>query len=93
MHAAAFYLSLMFIFAQEGHPLVGSWHGNWGTNTMDRRDITVIMDWDGKMVSGVVNPGFDNMQLQNARLFPKDWAVHFASPMARSKSLARIGAH
>jgi hypothetical protein len=65
------------LWAQEGHPLVGSWHGNWGAAATDRRDITVIMDWDGKAISGVVNPGFDNMKLQNARLDPKDWSVHF----------------
>ena len=63
--------------AQEGHPLVGSWHGNWGANPTSRNDITIVMDWDGKVISGVVNPGFDNMTLQNAKLNPKDWTVHF----------------
>ena len=63
--------------AQEGHPLVGSWHGDRGTGPKNRTDVTLIMDWDGTQISGVVNPGFESMKLQNARLTPKDWSVHF----------------
>jgi hypothetical protein len=63
--------------AQEGHPVVGSWHGDRGTAPKTRTDITVIMDWDGTQITGVVNPGFENMKLQNAKLTPKDWSLHF----------------
>lgn len=84
MQARAFYLSVALaclvvapVFAQEGHPLVGSWHGNWGPNPTTRTDLTVIMDWDGKALTGLVNPGFDQSALQNAKLNPKDWTVHF----------------
>jgi hypothetical protein len=62
---------------QEGHPLVGSWHGDRGTGPKNRTDVTVIMDWDGAQITGVVNPGFEGMKLQNAKLTPKDWSVHF----------------
>jgi len=79
------YLRVIFVcfiiaapgLAQEGHPLAGSWHGNWGPNPTDRTDITLIMDWDGKVVTGIVNPGFDQSMLQNAKLNPKDWTAHF----------------
>jgi len=89
MQARAFYLCLGFaalflaapLAAQEGHPLVGTWHGNWGTNATTRTDITLVMDWDGKVISGVVNPGFEGMALQNAKLVPKDWTVHFEVDM------------
>jgi hypothetical protein len=83
MQARAFYVSvafLMFVTAllsQEGHPLVGTWHGNWGPDQSNRTDLTVVMDWDGKVISGLVNPGFDQAPLQNAKLNPKDWTVHF----------------
>lgn len=63
--------------AQEGHPLVGSWHGDRGNGPKNRTDLTVIMDWDGLQISGVVNPGFEGMTLQNAKLTPKDWSLHF----------------
>src|SRR5262249_24339139 len=59
------------------HPLVGTWHGSWGSNATNRTDLTVVMDWDGKVVSGIVNPGFDQIQMQNAKLNPKDWTLHF----------------
>jgi len=65
------------VFAQEGHPLVGSWHGNWGSNASNRKDLTLVMDWDGKVITGIVNPGFDQLQLQNSKLNPKDWTFHF----------------
>jgi hypothetical protein len=82
MQARAFFFTLVMaaapVFAQEGHPLVGSWHGDRGnTGSTTRIDLTVIMDWDGKVISGLVNPGFEGMALQNARLNPKDWTVHF----------------
>src|ERR1051326_34988 len=85
MQARAYYLCIVVvcliaavpILAQEGHPLVGSWHGNWGPNATDRTDLTVVMDWDGKVVTGIVNPGFDQSTMQNAKLNPKDWTAHF----------------
>lgn len=89
MQAKAFYSFLLFagfiaaapLAAQEGHPLVGTWHGNWGTSAAARSDLTVVMDWDGKAITGLVNPGFDGMPLQNAKLVPKDWMVHFEVDM------------
>jgi hypothetical protein len=63
--------------AQEGHPLVGSWHGDRGSGPKNRTDVTLVMDWDGTQLTGVVNPGFEGMPLQNAKLLPKDWSLHF----------------
>jgi hypothetical protein len=80
-YAAALAAALAPVAAQEGHPLVGSWHGNWGPNPRDRIDITVVMDWDGKNVTGLLNPGPDSAPLQNARLEPAGWAVHFEADL------------
>jgi hypothetical protein len=77
------------LFAQEGHPLVGTWHGNWGTTAANRSDMTLVMDWDGKVISGVVNPGFDGLPLQNAKLNPKDWTVHFEVDRKESSGAVR----
>ena len=68
--------------AQEGHPLVGSWHGDWGMNAKDRTDLTLIVDYtpDGSDVTGLVNPGFDSANVKNFELtIPKvdDWHVKF----------------
>ena len=75
--AALCIVAAAMAIAQEGHPLVGSWHGDRGTDAKSRSDVTLIMDWDGTQLTGLVNPGFEHMALQNARLNPKDWTVHF----------------
>jgi hypothetical protein len=44
------------IRAQEGHPMTGTWYGEYGTGAA-KKDITLVMKWDGSKVSGLVNPG------------------------------------
>jgi len=73
----AFLMTAAAALAQEGHPLKGSWIGDWGPNRNDRNPITIVMDWDGKQVTGVVNPGPGAVQIQKATLDPKGWLVHF----------------
>jgi hypothetical protein len=70
-------LVLLPAIAQEGHPLVGTWHGNWGANTANRNDITVVLLYDGATIGGMVNPGPDSIKLQNATLDPEGWKLHF----------------
>jgi hypothetical protein len=47
--------------AQEGHPLKGSWIGTWTGNKTHGNDVVVVMNWDGKAISGMINPGTDNI--------------------------------
>ena len=61
--------------AQEGHPLKGSWLGEWQGNSVHGDDILLILDWDGKAITGMINPGTDNMPLTRASLEPNGWAV------------------
>jgi len=42
--------------AQEGHPLAGTWYGDYGAASQ-KRDLTIIMKWDGRNVTGTINPG------------------------------------
>lgn len=67
---------LVPIFAQEGHPLKGSWIGVWEGNTVLGNDILMVMNWDGKNVTGMINPGTDNMPIAKATLDPTGWKVH-----------------
>lgn len=53
--------------AQEGHPLKGTWYGDFGSGT-DRHDLTVAMDWNGRWVSGTVNPGPNAIPMKSATL-------------------------
>jgi membrane-associated protease RseP (regulator of RpoE activity) len=61
--------------AQEGHPLKGSWLGEWAGNTAHGDDILLILDWDGKAITGMINPGTDNIPLSKASLEPNGWVV------------------
>ena len=54
--------------AQEGHPLTGTWVGHWGPTSTAQSRIVVVMNHDGKTVSGVFNPGPNAVPLKVARL-------------------------
>lgn len=63
--------------AQEGHPLKGSWLGTWGPSEDHTNVVVVIMDWDGQEISGIMNPGTDNIEIENATLDPDGWVLRF----------------
>jgi hypothetical protein len=73
--------------AQEGHPLTGTWYGDFGPTKSKRSDLTVILSWDGKNVTGIINPGPDVVQVKLATLDStvNKWAVHFETD-AKNKS-------
>ena len=52
------------VSAQEGHPLKGSWLGEWAGNSVHGDNILLILDWDGKAITGMINPGTDNIPLR-----------------------------
>jgi hypothetical protein len=47
-------------FAQQGHPLTGTWIGDWGTTPTQRTQLTIVMNWDGKEIKSTINPGPDS---------------------------------
>jgi hypothetical protein len=61
--------------AQEGHPLKGSWLGEWAGNTVHGDNVLLILDWDGKAITGMINPGTDNIPIGKASLEPNGWVV------------------
>ncbi len=69
-------LLIPIAMAQEGHPLKGSWIGVWEGNETHGENVVVILDWDGERISGVINPGTDNIEIDEATLDPDDWSVH-----------------
>jgi hypothetical protein len=77
------------IVAQEGFPLKGSWIGVWDGNTVAGNDVLIIMNWDGKAVSGMINPGTDNIKIDKATLDPTGWKVHIEAA-AKDKAGAPI---
>ncbi len=67
--------SLMPAAAQEGHPLKGSWLGTWASNDVHGEYVLLVLDWDGNEVSGMINPGTDNIEIDRATLDPDGWIV------------------
>jgi hypothetical protein len=63
--------------AQEGHPLKGSWIGTWGPSKVHANDILLVLNWDGKAITGTINPGTDDVPIKNATLTPDGWVVKF----------------
>src|SRR5215510_10733718 len=56
------------VAAQEGHPLTGTWYGDFGMTAGQRNDLTVIMKWDGANVTGMINPGPSMVPIKTARM-------------------------
>ncbi|PWT80315.1 MAG: hypothetical protein C5B57_12440 [Blastocatellia bacterium] len=75
--------------AQEGHPLKGSWIGTWSPNKTHGNDLVIVLNWDGKNITGTINPGTDNMMIKNATLNPEGWIVHLEAD-AKDKSGAML---
>jgi hypothetical protein len=70
------------VFAQEGHPLVGTWYGDWGPSPQQRHDVTVIMTWNGKTIGGTIDPGPDAVPFMTATLDSSTWTVHIEAERA-----------
>jgi hypothetical protein len=71
-------------FAQQGHPLTGTWSGDWGLSPTQRNQITFVLNWDGKSVTGQINPGPDSIPLQSVFVDPTTWTVRFEADMKDS---------
>ena len=61
---------------QEGHPLTGSWIGDWGTNATQRNRVVIEMKWTGKELAGSINPGANGIPFKVATVNPSDWSLH-----------------
>jgi hypothetical protein len=62
--------------AQFGHPLKGTWSGDWGPTRDNRTHVTLDLNWDGKTITGSINPGPNAVALKTT-LDPATWMVHF----------------
>jgi hypothetical protein len=71
--------AVVALAAQEGHPLSGTWSGDWGPSDDKRTRITLVMNWDGKAVTGILNPGPDAMPLARVTVDYAKWTVRLES--------------
>lgn len=85
-------LSVFAAAAQEGHPLTGTWSGDWGPGAAQRTHITIVMTWDGKNVSGTINPGPDAIRVDTIALDVTKWTVRFEADAKSASGPVRISA-
>jgi hypothetical protein len=82
------------VFAQGkagADPISGTWSGDWGPTAAHRNPVTVDLKWDGKALTGVVNPGPRAIQLQKTTFDAKTGAVHLeADAMGRGGATVRF---
>jgi hypothetical protein len=57
-------------FAQFGHPLSGTWSGDWGASKDKRERLLIQMHYDGKQVTGTINPGPNAAPLKTVTVIP-----------------------
>jgi hypothetical protein len=75
-HAFCWLLGLVaFGLAQEGHPLTGTWFGDWGATPTQRNHLTIVMSWDGENVTGIINPGPNSIPIGSVYLDVTNWNV------------------
>lgn len=58
-------------------PLTGTWKGDWGPSSMDRNAVVLELKWDGKTLTGTVNPGPDAISIENESFDAEERKVHF----------------
>jgi hypothetical protein len=85
-------------FAQQGHPLTGTWSGDWGPTAAQRNPVTLVMEWDGKQVTGVINPGPDAIKIGSVALDVTNWTVRIEAdskngPISAEGRLEDIGSY
>lgn len=61
--------------AQQGHPLTGTWSGDWGPSATERHQVTLVMNWDGKNITGLMNPGPQEIPLSNVFVDVTNWTM------------------
>jgi hypothetical protein len=78
-------------WAQEGHPLTGSWHGEWHPAASQKIPIFLYMKWNSKTVEGTINPGRNAVPLKVADLDASNWTVHFEADTKDQKHIVIDG--
>jgi len=85
-------LSVFAAAAQEGHPLTGTWSGDWGPGPGQRTHITMVMTWDGKTIGGTINPGPDAIPVDTIALDVTKWTVRFDADAKSASGPVKISA-
>jgi hypothetical protein len=69
----------------QGHPLKGIWIGDRGPDKASRTPVLIEMMWDGKAVTGSINPDSDKIPFTRAELNHNNWTVHIEAQSGATK--------
>jgi len=61
--------------AQHGHPLVGSWSGDWGTDAETRHRVLLVLEYENDAISGTIFDAQMRVAIRSATLDPSSWRV------------------
>ncbi|HET9362552.1 MAG TPA: hypothetical protein VFO58_22535 [Vicinamibacterales bacterium] len=73
--------------AQYGHPLKGQWSGQWGPANNSAR-LLLDLNWDGKTVTGMINPGTTDAVVKSVTIDYADPSVWIVKIQAEGKDEA-----
>ncbi|MES2626374.1 MAG: hypothetical protein V4628_13905 [Pseudomonadota bacterium] len=77
--------------AQEGYPLDGTWRGEYGQPGAEGTLAVVVMEWDGSVINGRINPGRNTINFTSASLNPENWSVHFEATSPQGQPIVVDG--
>ena len=83
-------LGTVTALAQQGHPLTGTWTGDWGATPTQRNHLTFVMEWNGEKVTGTINPGPDSITIGSIVVDYANWAVRIE---AETKDASGVAVH
>ena len=67
--------------AQFGHPLKGTWSADWSPSAGKTTHVLVELNWDGKTITGTVNPGVNGVAIGKATL-DAVWSINNTSTLS-----------
>ena len=77
--------------AQEGFPLDGTWRGVGTAADGSHSTVVLIILWDGKQVTGTINPGPQGIDFSEGVLDPDGWKVRIAAKDAKGTPISLEG--
>lgn len=78
--------------AQEGFPLDGTWRGQRMAGTDAPITIVMVLSWDGKTISGLIDPGPKSIPITKAELIPDGWQVKIEAHSKSGEAISFTGA-
>lgn len=79
------------VHAQEGFPLDGTWRGQRQVGTEPPVMIVMVLQWDGRRVSGVIDPGPHSTKIIRAELIPDGWRVKVEAHTPTGEAISFTG--